>query len=179
MTDLLFEVFTILTGERSLPAAVDAFLFLSGGTITASTIEGAIRTRYETSYTAIRARAAQVVPVMDEFLAAHGNLAWNPLTHRYNFSTVQIDALAAPIEDVNSTRRYCADSGAMNVQQTLANVARLFRTWGTSSGEIAAQRARISQAMRALQDGERENKGKDGPSKKDPPGKDSSKESSS
>jgi hypothetical protein len=85
MTDLLFELFTTLTGERDLLSAIQAFFFLTSKPMT----EGAIATQYGGSYDAIRARAPQLAPIMDEFLAAHGGLAWNAQTYKYNFSSAQ------------------------------------------------------------------------------------------
>jgi hypothetical protein len=141
MTDLLFELFTTLTGERDLLSAIQAFFFLTSKPMT----EGAIATQYGGSYDAIRARAPQLAPIMDEFLAAHGGLAWNAQTYKYNFSSAQSQALF-PVEDINSTRRYCVLPG-INIQQTLTNIARTFVRWGTSSGEIASMRAQLAEAM--------------------------------
>jgi len=145
MTELLFEMFTTLTGQTDIPGAITAFLFLSGAPVT----EATILTQYGDSYDAIRGRAPQLATIMDDYLAAHGGLAWDPTTNAYNFSAAQRQALATPIEDINSTRRYCTDP-EINIQQALTNIARLFRAWGTSSGEIAAVQALIAAARERM-----------------------------
>lgn len=139
-----------------MSASVRAFFWLSSGQAT----EGTIAARYSASYDAIRLRAPQIAGVMDDFLAAHGGLAWNPGTFTYNFSTAQSKALH-PVEDINSTRRFCT-APTINIQQTLANIARLFWVYGQKSGEIATVRREILDIIDRVRKEESEGKDKGG-----------------
>ena len=154
MTELCFEMFTTLTGERDTASQIQAFFFLSGGPLG----EGNIEQRYGGSYDAILAQAPQLAPLMDEFLAAHGGVTWNAQSSKYNLSSAQTQALF-PVDDLNTTRSYCT-LPAINIRQTLTNIARLFRNWGNKSGEITRVRTALVEAM-ALMRGTGEGKSKE------------------
>ncbi len=90
------------------------------------------------NWPAIIARGPTVAAHMDAVLGQYG-IRWDSGPTMYNFLSSQRAAMyGVPVEDINSTRKYCVRPAQLSVEQMLSNLAGMASVIGRQTGLFAA-----------------------------------------